>query len=189
MYNQKFEITNIAHSLYPYIHRIVAIRDIGTEVKAGDLGGYVMFEDNLSYTPGDDSWVFGDAIAADLSIVAQNSQLRDHAIACGEAYISHGSVLYGYARAEDKAHIRGSIIAENARVSGTGTVLDLPETGKAPVLAGNSVVYGVVQGDVQMNGNALVFVGEAIRNDTRDKLIINGQNRVIIHTARGIFRA
>jgi len=188
MYNQKFGITDIAHEQYPHIHRIVALRDIGTEVHAGDLGGFILDESNLSYEPGDDSWIFDDAIAADLSIVAQNSQLRDHVIVCGEAYISHGSVLSGHARAEDNAYIRGAIITENARVSGTGTVLDLPETGKAPVLTDSSIVYGVVQGDVQLNGNALVFVGEVIRNNTRDKLIINGQNRVIIHTPRGIFQ-
>jgi len=188
MYNQKFALTNIGHEKYPHVHRIVALRDIGTEVHAGDLGGFVSDESNLSYEPGDDSWVFGNAVAAELSIVAQDSQLRDHAIACGEAYISHGSVLSGHARAEDNAYIRGSVVTKNARVSGVGTVLDLPETGKAPVLTGDSVVYGVVQGDVYLNGNALVFVGEAIRNDTRDKLIINGQNRVVIHKSRGKFK-
>lgn len=92
MYNQKFGITNIAHNLYPHIHRIIALRDIGAEVHRGDLGGFVADESNLSYEPGDNSWVFGDAIAAGLSIVAQDSQLQDHAVACGEAYVSHGSV-------------------------------------------------------------------------------------------------
>lgn len=187
MYNQKFGITNIAHNLYPHIHRIIALRDIGAEVHRGDLGGFVADESNLSYEPGDNSWVFGDAIAAGLSIVAQDSQLRDHAVACGEAYVSHGSVLSGYACAEDNAYIRGSTVTGNARVSGSGAVLDLPETGKAPVLAGSSTVYGMVQGDVQMDGAALVFAGEAIRNDTRDKLVVDGPNRTIIHAPRRIF--
>jgi len=176
MYNQKFGITNIAHNLYPHIHRIIALRDIGAEVHTGDLGGFVANESNLSYEPGDNSWVFGDAIAAGLSIVAQDSQLQDHAVACGEAYISHGSVLSGYACAEDNAYIRGSTVTGNAHVSGSGAVLDLPETGKAPVLAGGSAVYGMVQGDVHMNVATLVFAGEAIRNDTRDKLVVDDPN-------------
>lgn len=41
MSNQKFEITDIAHEKYPFLHRIRALRDIGSEVKAGDLGGFV----------------------------------------------------------------------------------------------------------------------------------------------------
>ncbi len=39
MTNQKFEITDIAHEKYPFLHRIRALRDVGAAVKAGDLGG------------------------------------------------------------------------------------------------------------------------------------------------------
>ena len=39
--NTKYEITDIAHEKYPFLHRIRALRDIGSEVKAGDLGGFV----------------------------------------------------------------------------------------------------------------------------------------------------
>ena len=35
MSNQKYEITDIAHEKYPFLHRIRALRDIGSEVKAG----------------------------------------------------------------------------------------------------------------------------------------------------------
>lgn len=47
MTNQKYEITGIAHKEYPFLHRIRALRDIGTAVKAGDLGGFVEHEGNL----------------------------------------------------------------------------------------------------------------------------------------------
>ena len=66
MSNQKYEITDIAHEKYPFLHRIRALRDIGTEVKAGDLGGFVEHEGNLSFEPGDDAWVYNDAIIAGL---------------------------------------------------------------------------------------------------------------------------
>ena len=39
--NSKYEITNIPHEKYPFLHRIRALRDIGYDVKAGDLGGFV----------------------------------------------------------------------------------------------------------------------------------------------------
>ena len=62
--NQKYEITDIAHESYPFLHRIRARKDIGSQVKAGDLGGFVEGESNLSSEPGDDAWLFDDAIAA-----------------------------------------------------------------------------------------------------------------------------
>lgn len=105
----------------------------------------------------------------------------------GSKNILYGWILSGCACAEDNACIRGSTVTGNARVSGSGSVLDLPETGKAPMLTGSSAVYGTVLGDVHMDGAALVFAGETIRNDTRDKLVINGSSRAVIHAARGIF--
>jgi len=39
------------------LHRIEALRDFG-EVKAGDLGGFIESESNLSHTG--NAWVYGD---------------------------------------------------------------------------------------------------------------------------------
>ena len=47
--NAKYEITDMAHEKYPFLHRIRALRDIGSEVKAGNLGGFVESEGNLSF--------------------------------------------------------------------------------------------------------------------------------------------
>ena len=45
--NKKYEITDIVHETYPFLHRVRALRDIGENVKAGDLGGFVEGEHNL----------------------------------------------------------------------------------------------------------------------------------------------
>lgn len=45
---RKYEITNIAHPHYPWLHRIRALRDVREDVRAGDLGGFVESENNLS---------------------------------------------------------------------------------------------------------------------------------------------
>ena len=100
MTNQKYEITDIVHGEYPFLHRVRALRDIGTNVKAGDLGGFVEHEGNLSFEPGDDAWVCDEAIAAGDSVVEKGSVLRGRAVVCGSACVSHGSVLFGDARAE-----------------------------------------------------------------------------------------
>ena len=50
MSNIKYEITDIAHEKYPFLHRIRALQDIGSEIKAGDLGG-LPFESINPYFP------------------------------------------------------------------------------------------------------------------------------------------
>ena len=71
--NHKYEITGITHEKYPFLHRIRALRDVGGEVKSGDLGGFVESESNLSYEPGDDAWIFDDAIARSNAYVDRSS--------------------------------------------------------------------------------------------------------------------
>ena len=46
--NQKYEISEIAHPQYPWLHRIRALSDVRPDVPKGHLGGYVQCEENLS---------------------------------------------------------------------------------------------------------------------------------------------
>ena len=78
--NQKYEITDIAHEEYPFLHRIRALRDICGEICAGDIGGFVESESNLSAEPGDCAWIFDDAIAAGDAYVDRDACLRGDAI-------------------------------------------------------------------------------------------------------------
>ena len=80
--NKKYEITDIAHETYPFLHRIRALRDIGENVKAGDLGGFVEGEHNLETELSDSAWIFDDAIACGSAYVNQDSSLHNTAIAC-----------------------------------------------------------------------------------------------------------
>ena len=103
MSNNKYEITDISHEKYPFLHRVRALRDVGAEVKAGDLGGFVESESNLSATPGDNAWIYEDAIAAGDAYVDQNANLRGKAIACNQAYISRCALVGGPSSAEAAA--------------------------------------------------------------------------------------
>lgn len=178
--NQKYEITEIAHEKYPFLHCIRALRDIGSEVKAGALGGFVESEDNLSFASGDDAWIFDDAIVCNDAYVDKGSYLRGNAIACGHAYVSRGTLLAGHARAEDDAYIRGAVLTDHARASGFAVIVYNQDTGGVPMLSGQSAVYGRVSGDVRLTGTALVISGEEIQNDTLDTLVISGQGRSVI---------
>ena len=121
--NQKYEITEIAHEKYPFLHRILALRDIGSEVKAGALGGFVESESNLSFRPGDDAWIFDNAIVCNDAYADKGSYLRGDAIACGHAYVSRGTLLAGHARVEDDAYIRGAVLTDHARASGFAVIV------------------------------------------------------------------
>lgn len=180
MSNTKYEITDLAHEKYPFLHRIRALRDVGIEVRAGDLGGFVEGEFNLSQEQEDSSWLFDHAIAAGCACVDRDSSLRGEAIACGQAYITQRSALSGHARAEDSAYIRGAVLREYARVSGTAMVLNTPGTGQYPKLSGHCTVYGTVAGAVEVTGTTVILWEEKIRNTTRDTLVLDGTDRAVI---------
>ena len=177
--NQKYEITDIAHEQYPFLHRIRALRDVGGEVKAGDLGGFVESERNLSFEPDDDAWIFDEAIVCNNAYVDQGAVLREDAIACANAYISHGARLSGHVRAEDDSYIRGAVLCAFARTSGTSMILASPDTHSAPILSGHCAVYGKVSGNVRLTGDAVVISGEEIYNDSLDTLSINECGRMM----------
>lgn len=143
MTNQKYEITDIVHEKYPFLHRVRALRDIGKDVKAGELGGFVEHEGNLSFEPGDDAWIYNDAIAVGDSVVEKGSALRTRAVVCGSACVSHNSVLFGNARAEDDAYLRGATMWDCARASGASVIVASPDDpARAPRLSGRCCVYG-----------------------------------------------
>ncbi len=174
--NHKYEITDIAHEKYPFLHRIRALQDIGSEIKAGDLGGFVEAEWNLSYEDSD-SWIFDDAIAANLAFVCEGASLRDQAIACGNSAIRQGAVLSGHARVEDTACISGALVEGHARVSSRGIIA--PCAGKSPVLTGECIVLGMVTGNVCIAGSAVVLGDEKIFNDAVDRLVITEKGRSV----------
>ena len=153
------------------------------EVKFGDLGGFVESESNLSYEPGDDAWIFDDAIACSNAYVDRSSCLRGSSVACDNAYVSRGAPLTGQARAEDDAYIRGAVLSDHARASGFAVIVHNQDTGSAPTLSGHCAVYGRVSGDVRLTGSALVISGEEIQNDTLDTFVMDGQNRTVIRDA------
>ena len=190
MTNQKYEITDIVHGEYPFLHRIRALRNIGKDVKVGDLGGFVEHEENLSFEPGDDAWIYDDTIAAGDSIVDKGSVLRVRAVICGHAYASHGSVLFGDARAEDDAYLRGATMWDCARASGTSVIVASPDDpARAPRLSGRCAVYGKVMGDVHLLGSAVVISGEEVCSTTPDGLILDGKTRTVVRSsARDVLR-
>lgn len=190
MTNQKYEITDIAHEKYPFLHRIRALRDIGAAVKAGDLGGFVEHEGNLSFEPGDDTWVYDNAIIAGNGYADMGTAVKVRAVVCGNAYASYGSMLFGDARAEDDAYIRGATLFGSARASGASMILASPDDpSRAPILSGHCCVYGKVTGSVKVLGDAVVISGEEVCNDSLDTIMLDGKSRTVLRdSSRDVLR-
>ena len=73
----KYELTNTTKTLPSgtVLHQIKALRDIGDFVKAGDLGGWIEKEANLSQE--EDCWVFGNAEVSGNAQVSGYAQVSE----------------------------------------------------------------------------------------------------------------
>lgn len=82
------------HTLY----RIRAIKDF-SGVRAGELGGYVAGEHNLSQYG--NCWIRHNAIVYENAIVQDNARVSDLSVVCGNAHVTGGSSV------SNAAHISG----------------------------------------------------------------------------------
>ena len=114
------------------LYQIKALKDFG-KVKAGDLGGYIESEENLSQD--NDAWVSG------------NARVSGAAQVSGDARVSGAAQVSGDARVSGAAQVSGNAwVYGDARVSGAAQV------------SGNAWVYGDarVSGAAQVSGDAEV---------------------------------
>ena len=95
------------------LSRIKALRDFGN-VKAGELGGYIYSEKNLSHYGM--CWVSDNAQVRDNAFVGGSAQVRDRAIVCDFAIVrdlatvSDIAVVGGYAIVDDDSRVSGESI-------------------------------------------------------------------------------
>lgn len=135
------------------VYRIRAIRDFG-DVKAGDLGGYIESDHNLSHSG--DCWVY------DETSVCNDAVVKNHATVCGEVKIEQAAVISGNANVFGDAFIK-----DHAQVSGfaqvgwewDGTLCKNGVMSGAPTMVeGHAKVsdYAQVFGEVVVNGHVSV---------------------------------
>ena len=84
------------------LYRIRALKDF-SNVKAGDLGGFVEHESNLSQSG--DCWVYDDAKVYDYAKVSGNSKVFDTAQVYGNARIFGNSMIFGNSKVSGNASI------------------------------------------------------------------------------------
>lgn len=151
------------------VYRIRALRDFA-DVKAGDLGGYIEHERNLSHDG--NCWVYDEAV------VCSNARLVDYAKAKHRSRIGGNALLRHSSKAEDRAQIYGNVVMYSNSVA-----KERAELGDMVELFGNSVVKGQVKlcnrvqlyHDVVLAGDfavsAGVFKGDAHITNAREFVV------------------
>ena len=146
------------------LYRIEALKDFGV-VKAGELGGYIESENNLSFDG--EAWVcenaevFDDARICNDALINGNARVYGNAIVSNKAAVGGNALIYDNALIFDEAWVYGNAyVCGNAKVFGTARVYD-----KAGV-CGNARVYGnaMIRGNAIVCGNTTIY-GNAVLDD------------------------
>jgi carbonic anhydrase/acetyltransferase-like protein (isoleucine patch superfamily) len=133
------------------LFRIVALRDF-SDVKEGDIGGYISGEHNLSHEG--KCWVYGNAIVRDNAMVYENAKVYGNAIVRDKAEVYGNSEVYGKAMVSDKAYVFcNAKVYDNAQVYGDTSVFNNAS------IYGDSKVCGnaEVSGDATIHDNSWVY--------------------------------
>ena len=95
--NQKYELlqNDTKQILGKTLYRVKALIAIGLYVSAGDLGGYVEKENNLSISG--NAWVSGNALVSGDALVSGNASVSGNALVYGNASISGNALVSGNA--------------------------------------------------------------------------------------------
>ena len=114
---KKFELTAefVTNVFGEKLFRIKALVAFG-DVSAGELGGFVEKEENLSNNG--NAWVYGDAQVYDNARVSGNAQVYDNAQVSCNARVSGNARVYGNAWVSGDAQVYGN--ADYAVVTGFG---------------------------------------------------------------------
>ena len=119
------------------LFRIRALRSFG-DIKAGDLGGFIENERNLSHEG--NAWVSGNAKVIDNALVIDNARVS------GEAWVDGNARVSGNARVIDNARVSGyAKVGGKAIVGGEALVSGYAKVGGKAIVGGEAWVSGEAQ--------------------------------------------
>ena len=118
------------------LRQIVCVTAFGA-VSAGDVGGWIESESNLSHHG--NAWVYGNGMVYGNGIVCGNGMVCDNGIVYDNGMVCDNGMVYGNGRVCDNGRVYG-----NGRVCGNGEVL----TRKAIILS--SLTYHVTITDTHI---------------------------------------
>jgi len=161
------------------LYRIRALRDVKSQgwpgdngeapvARAGDIGGYIQSEQNLSQDGGcwvmQEAKVFHRAQVIDDALVVHNAMVFDNALISENALVANRAFVYGYA-----------VLGGRTNVIGNSTVCEFAEIYGEAVITGNADVGG----HAQVRGDK-AFIGE--HASIAGRVLVNGSARILGHS-------
>lgn len=176
--NKKYELTDETMVLDDgtVLHRIRAVRDFtlsnGEEIYAGNLGGWIEKEANLSQTG--KAWVDDDARVYGAAVVYGSARVFGFAWVYGSARVYDSARVFGFAwvygsaRVYDSARVFGdarvygaAVVYDSARVYGNARVGGYAEVFDSALVYGAAWVYGYAE----VGGSARVYDDAVVHGD------------------------
>ena len=179
--DRKYELTQESIVVDGHIlYRIKALRNF-SNVKVGDFGGYIEFEDNLSHEGKcwvyDNSQVYEDANVSENAKVYGKSQVYGDARVYETAQVHGRAEVYGNAKVHGDGRIfRGAKVYGNAQISGLARVLDNAQVcGDAYICTTTLVhIYGYIKIDYgTWTGRTKLGDDWYLLSPTLDKCLMN----------------
>jgi carbonic anhydrase/acetyltransferase-like protein (isoleucine patch superfamily) len=189
---KKYELTEETINYYGHIlHRIKALMYFGN-IKAGQLGGWIEKERNLSHEGicwvADNAKVFGDAQVCNDAEISGYANVYENARVSHSAKVFDNAEVYGNAVVSDKAKVFGkaeiyndALVCGDAKVSYEACVYDDAMVRGYAQIFGHAEIYGhaevyeyaEVYGNAEVyeyalvSGNAEVFGNAKVRGNTK----------------------
>lgn len=121
------------------LHRIRAVRDFG-DVKAGDLGGWIESENNLSHEG--KCWVYDDSAVFGRGRVYDNAKIMNSSCVYDNGHVSYSAII-------DNSHVFGSAAVKyHARIEDSGVYQYARITGYSHVCRSQIANHAYIRGDV-----------------------------------------
>lgn len=156
------------------LYQIRALIDIPLYgVEAGDLGGFIESEKNLSHNG--DCWVHGNASVKNEAVVYNNALVTDHACIQESAVIEGDANIAGSAKVTDVAHVFGkALVTDYAHISGNAKIYGSAEITEHAQIAGS-----IVKDEAQVSGHTTVHQSSIISDTAQvfDYAVV-GETRV-----------
>ena len=171
---KKYELTNESILCGGQVLRRIKALTSFNDVSAGDLGGFVGKEENLSHNG--ESWVydngkvFGNAMVYDNAVIAGNAEIRDNAQVYGTAFVCDEAIVRNNARIYESAYV-----CDNASVSGMSRVYGDADIRNDASINDNACVYdeavvfdwATISDDAVICGDAKIFGGAKVYDNAK----------------------
>ena len=142
------------------IYRIKALKNFG-DVEAGDMGGFVESEDNLSHEG--PCWIYGDAMVYHKAKVKDNAIVRDYVHVFNNARVMENAIVEGHARVSDDSTVFGNArVKDNANVFGRGIIHGFAIVQDNATVFEQARICGetIIKDYAQVSGHIMVSRGE-----------------------------